>query len=85
MLGMGPGYMRMRLIRRAQKLAIGRDTGEAVLPRFHAAELAALDILWGLSSHEMYRPYVMECGWTPRRFEMWLDDTSEHLLIENTL
>ena len=41
----------------------------------------ALDVLWCLSSHETYRLYVKECGWTPRRFQAWLESTSRELLL----
>ena len=32
----------------------------------------ALDILWSLTSYDLYRMLVIECGWEAERYENWL-------------
>jgi TetR/AcrR family transcriptional regulator, regulator of autoinduction and epiphytic fitness len=41
----------------------------------------ATEILWSLSSPEIYRLLVRERGWTPQRYEDWLADTAITLLL----
>lgn len=41
----------------------------------------ATEILWALSSPEMYRLLVRKRGWTPQRFERWLADTAVSQLL----
>jgi AcrR family transcriptional regulator len=41
----------------------------------------ATDVLWALTSYELYRMLVVEQRWEPARYEMWL----EQLLIEQLL
>ncbi len=43
----------------------------------------ATEILWSLSSPEVYRLLVRERGWTPQRYEDWLADTAITLLLRN--
>ncbi len=41
----------------------------------------ALDILWALTSYDLYRMLVVKQGWEPVRYELWLARLlSEHLL-----
>lgn len=42
---------------------------------------AATDILWGLSTPELYRQLVVARGWKPARFERWLADAWAALLL----
>lgn len=42
---------------------------------------AATDILWGLSTPDLYRQLVIERGWKPARFERWLADAWAALLL----
>jgi AcrR family transcriptional regulator len=41
----------------------------------------ATDVLWALTSYDLYRMLVMEQSWEPARYETWL----EQLLIEQLL
>jgi len=41
----------------------------------------AIDILWSLSSYDLYHLLVVERGWSPERYEIWL----AQLLIEQLL
>jgi hypothetical protein len=41
----------------------------------------ATDVLWALTSYDLYRMLVVEQGWEPVRYEMWL----ARLLIEHLL
>lgn len=44
---------------------------------------AATDILWAVSSPEVYRLLVRVRGWTPQRFEEWLAETATTLLLRD--
>lgn len=44
----------------------------------------ATEILWALSSPEVYRLLVRERGWTPQRFEDWLAETVTSQLLRNS-
>ena len=39
------------------------------------SETAARDILWTLTSREVYHMLVREHGWSSRAYETWLGDT----------
>jgi len=41
----------------------------------------ATDVLWALTSYDLYRMLVVEQGWEPERYEMWL----AQLLVEHLL
>lgn len=41
----------------------------------------ATDVLWTLTSYELYRMLVIERRWPPERYEMWL----AQLLIQHLL
>ncbi|MGH9620160.1 MAG: TetR family transcriptional regulator [Candidatus Acidiferrales bacterium] len=41
----------------------------------------ALDILWSLSGADTYRLFVTERGWKPAKYETWLADSLEALLL----
>ena len=38
------------------------------------------DILWSLTSREMYRMMVIERGWSPEAYEQWLAEALTQLL-----
>lgn len=42
---------------------------------------AATDLLWLYSSADVYRLFVADRGWPPRRFEEWLRKTLSHALL----
>ena len=41
----------------------------------------ALDILWAMTGADHYRLLVVERNWSPARYEAWLDDVLERLLL----
>lgn len=41
----------------------------------------ALDILWAMTGADHYRLFVVERNWSSARYEVWLDDTLERLLL----
>jgi AcrR family transcriptional regulator len=42
----------------------------------------ATDVLWALTSYDIYRMLVMERGWEPERYETWLAQLLvQHLLV----
>jgi hypothetical protein len=42
----------------------------------------AADIVWATNSAEMYQLLVGQRGWTPQRYERFLADTWERLLLD---
>ena len=44
----------------------------------------ATDIYWGLASPELYGLLVRTRGWSPDRYESWLADSLERLLLDST-
>jgi AcrR family transcriptional regulator len=44
---------------------------KGALAREVSVEQAA-DIIWALGSHDLYRMFVIERGWTPQQYERWL-------------
>jgi AcrR family transcriptional regulator len=49
--------------------------------RYGLSPEEATDVLWALTSYDLYRMLVVEQHWPPDRYETWL----EHLLIQNLL
>lgn len=45
---------------------------------------AARDILWTLTSGDVYRMLVRERGWSSQRYQEWLADTLVHSLLNKT-
>ena len=45
----------------------------------------AHDILWSLTSRELYRMMVIVRGWSPKQYELWLADTLVGALIKEEL
>jgi AcrR family transcriptional regulator len=43
----------------------------------------ARDILWSLTSRDLYRMLVRERGWTPQEYEDWLTKALLEILVEN--
>lgn len=41
----------------------------------------AIDIVWSLNGHELYRNLVVHRGWTPERYETWLGASFVELLL----
>jgi AcrR family transcriptional regulator len=42
---------------------------------------AAIDIVWSLNGHEVYRNLVVHRGWAPERYETWLGTSLVELLL----
>lgn len=42
---------------------------------------AAIDLVWLMSSPETYEQLVLEGGWTPERFEVWLNHAAVDLIL----
>jgi len=41
----------------------------------------AADIIWALGSHDLYRMFVIERGWSPQQYEEWLATSLMHALL----
>jgi AcrR family transcriptional regulator len=66
--------------RRAANMRLFVADLAAVAPlRLAAAEAA--DIIWATNSAEMYQLLVGQRGWTPQRYEQYLADTWQRLLL----
>ncbi len=55
--------------------------GKGALASEVSVEQAA-DIIWALGSHDLYRMFVSERGWTPQQYEKWLAASLIHDLLE---
>ena len=44
----------------------------------------ALDILWAMTGADHYRLFVAERNWSPDRYETWLRETLERLLLRSS-
>jgi AcrR family transcriptional regulator len=58
-----------------------RVWAEAGVLRPNLDEGEAADILWALTGPELYWLFVVDCGWSGSRFEMWLFETLETQLF----
>ena len=50
--------------------------------RSHLDESSARDILWTLTGRDHYRRLVVQRGWSSQRFEEWLADTLQRVLLK---
>jgi hypothetical protein len=41
----------------------------------------ATDELWALTSFDLYRLLVLQSGWTPEHYEMWLGEVLAERLV----
>ena len=51
-----------------------------VLRKSHTAK-EALDILWAMTGADHYRLFVVDRKWSAARYEVWLENTLERLLL----
>ncbi len=67
--------------RRAAQLPVVRDWHQkgALRPGLRARE--ASDVLWALTSPDLYLLHVAGSRWSPSRYESWLRSTVERLLL----
>lgn len=61
------------------RLVAGWHAARALRPRLERQKAA--DVLYALTSPEMYLLLVGTCGWTPDRYERWLGETLAELLL----
>ena len=71
---------RQRLARLGELLELLAQKGAL---KSHLTIQTATEILWALSSPEVYRLLVGEQGWTPQRYEDWLAETTATLLLRD--
>lgn len=68
-----------RRIRGQRPLADAWDRAGALCEGLSAKE--ALDILWAMTGADHYRLLVVERNWSAARYEAWLENTLERLLL----
>jgi hypothetical protein len=76
------------LMREKEQMRFERQAGmvdylarkKALRPGLRPA--AARDILWTLTSSEIYRNLVVDRGWSSQRYEDWLGDTLVAVLLK---
>ena len=69
-------------VRRRQNQAyLIADLQERGVLRYGLSSEEATDVLWALTSYDLYRMLVVERRWPPERYETWLTN----LLIQNLL
>lgn len=62
--------------------ALARSLADKRALRTGLTRPTATDILWGLSSPELYRLLVVERRWSPAHFERWLSQAWATLLLQ---
>ncbi len=67
--------------RRQNQSYLIADLHEQGLLRHGLLPEEASDVLWSLTSYDLYRMLVIERRWPPERYESWL----EHLLVQHLL
>lgn len=72
---------RIEARRRQRQAELIADLQEQGMLRQGLSCEAATDVLWSLTSYDLYRKLVVECRWDHSRYERWLTP----LLIENLL
>ena len=66
--------------RAANMLLFGKELATTGALRTSVKEAA--DILWAMNAPELYTLFVQERGWTPDRFEQWLGESWQRLLLD---
>ena len=62
------------------RLIVSLHEQEALRPSLSLEE--ATDVLWALTSYDLYRMLVVEQHWEPERYETWLAQLlAQHLLV----
>lgn len=59
--------------------ALERDYVRAIRAELSVEEVA--DVLWSMNSPELYLLLVGQCGWDPDRYQRWLADAWQRLLL----
>lgn len=68
-----------RRLRGQKPLADAWDRSGALRKNINAKE--ALDILWAMTGADHYRLFVVDRKWSAARYEVWLENTLERLLL----
>ena len=68
-----------RRLRGQKPLADAWDRSGALRKNINAKE--ALDILWAMTGADHYRLFVLDRKWSAARYEVWLENTLERLLL----
>ena len=68
-----------RRLRGQKPLADAWDRSRALRKNINAKE--ALDILWAMTGADHYRLFVVDRKWSAARYEVWLENTLERLLL----
>ncbi|HEY2468513.1 MAG TPA: helix-turn-helix domain-containing protein [Terracidiphilus sp.] len=68
-----------RRFRGQKPLADAWDRSGALRKNINAKE--ALDILWAMTGADHYRLFVVDRKWSAARYELWLENTLERLLL----
>ena len=68
-----------RRLRGQKPLADAWDRSGALRKNLNAKE--ALDILWAMTGADHYRLFVVDRKWSAARYEVWLENTLERLLL----
>lgn len=68
-----------RRLRGQKPLADAWDCSGALRKNINAKE--ALDILWAMTGADHYRLFVVDRKWSAARYEVWLENTLERLLL----
>ena len=68
-----------RRLRGQKPLADAWDRSGALRKNINAKE--ALDILWAMTGADHYRLFVVDRKWSAARYEAWLENTLERLLL----
>jgi AcrR family transcriptional regulator len=71
--------------RRASQLPLIKelDAAAALHPGLNIG--TAADLMWTLTSREVYRLLVLECSWSPTQYEQWLKDALRRELCAEQL
>lgn len=67
--------------RRQGQAPIVRAWKRAGALRAELSTREAADILWSLTSEDVYRLFVQECGWPASRYQQWLESTLARALF----
>jgi AcrR family transcriptional regulator len=68
-----------RRYRAARTLVADWDQAGALADGLEASE--AVDLMWSLTGPDVFRLFVVKRGWSRGRYETWLGDTLERLLL----
>jgi hypothetical protein len=58
-----------------------RPLFELQLPAISQQRLEAIDLIWSVTGPESFIELVFERGWTPDRYESWLADALQLLVL----